>query len=88
MSQEAPISSVSLVADFTGAELGGEIKPETFEFEVPKDVKLVDFLVPPHMGQLLNKKAPDFEIHRPGGQAGYARDLRRKNRGARFLVDS
>ena len=62
MSQEAPISSVSLVADFTGAELGGEIKPETFEFEVPKDVKLVDFLVPPHMGQLLNKKAPDFKF--------------------------
>ena len=39
MSQEGPISSVSVVADFTGAKLMAKIKPETFEFEVPKDVK-------------------------------------------------
>ena len=62
MSQEGPISSVSVVAEFTGAKLDGEIKPEAFEFAVPKDVKLVDFLVPPHMGQLLAKRVPDFKF--------------------------
>ena len=39
MSQDGPISSVSVVADFTGAELNGEVDPKAFEFEVPKDAQ-------------------------------------------------
>jgi outer membrane lipoprotein-sorting protein len=68
MSQEAPVSSISLVADFAGAQLNAKIKPEAFEFEVPKDAKLVEFLVPPHMGQLLNKQVPDFKFTEPAGK--------------------
>jgi peroxiredoxin len=62
MSQDSPIDNISLVADFTGAELNGDVNPEAFQFEVPKDAKLVDFLMPPLMGQWLNKKAPEFKL--------------------------
>ena len=76
------------MADFTGAKLNGEVDPKAFEFEVPKDAKLVEFLVPPHMGQLLNKKVPDFKFTDLGGQAGHARDDRRQDGRARLLVGS
>jgi outer membrane lipoprotein-sorting protein/peroxiredoxin len=69
LSQETPISNVSVVADFKEAQLNGEIDPTAFEFEVPKDTKVVDFLVPPHMGQLLNQKTPEFTFTDLSGRA-------------------
>jgi peroxiredoxin len=69
MSQDAPISNLSVVADLTGATLNGPIDGKAFQFEVPKDARLVEFLVPPVMGQLLNKKAPDFKLTDLSGKA-------------------
>jgi outer membrane lipoprotein-sorting protein len=57
-----PASKVSVVADFTGAKLNSQIDPHAFRFEMPKDAKAVDFLTPPHMAQLLNKKTPAFKF--------------------------
>ena len=62
MSQEAgPIESLSVVADFTGAQINGNVDPKTFEFAVSEGVKMVDFLVPLDIRQLLNKKLPDLK---------------------------
>ncbi len=69
MSQDGPIDAVSVVAEFTGAQLNGDVDPKAFEFEVPKDAKLVEFITPPHMGQLLNKKAPEFKFTDVAGKA-------------------
>jgi len=68
MSQGGPIGDLSVVADFTGAQLDGDVDPKAFEFEVPKDAKLVEYLVPPPMGQLLNKKMPEFKFADLGGK--------------------
>ena len=62
MSQAGPIGSISVVADFTGAKFDSDVDPNAFGFEIPKDVKLVEFLTPPHMGQLLTQKVPDFRF--------------------------
>lgn len=62
MSQDGPISNLSIVADFTGAELNGNIPSKAFEFEVPQDARLVEFLVPPVLSQWLNKKTPEFKV--------------------------
>lgn len=62
MSQDTAITNISVVADFTGAELNGKVDPNAFKFDVPQDAKLVEYLVPPHMGQLLNKKVPEFKF--------------------------
>ncbi len=71
MSQAGPISNLSVVADFTGAQLNGDVDPHAFVFEAPKDAKLVEYLVPPHMGQLLNKRVPDFKfVHLDGKPLG------------------
>ncbi len=62
LSQEQPVDSLSMIADFTGAEFNAPPGPATFEYEVPKDAKAVAYLLPPHMGQLLNRKTPPFEF--------------------------
>lgn len=67
--QGGQIDNVSVVAEFSGAELNGDVDPKAFEFEVPKDVAIVEFITPPHMGQLLNKKVPDFKFTDVAGKA-------------------
>jgi len=62
MSQDGPVQSVSLVADFDGAELNGTVDPKAFQFEMPADAKIVKFLETPHPAQLLGKKTPDFKF--------------------------
>ncbi len=56
------VDSVSLVADFEGAQLGGEVDPEAFAFSVPEGADLMKFFVPPQPAQLLGKKVPDFKF--------------------------
>lgn len=69
ISQDGAVGNISVVADFTGAKLNGEVDPNAFKFDVPAEAKMVDFLVPPHMGQLLNKKSPDFKFTDLAGKA-------------------
>ncbi len=61
--QQGPVDRVSLVAEFSGAQIDGKIDPKAFEFEMPKDVEIVKFFVPQHIAQLLSKKVPDFKFH-------------------------
>lgn len=58
----AKLDSISLVADFAGAELGRKLDEKAFAFEVPPETELVEFLVPPLPGQLLAKEAPPFRF--------------------------
>ena len=58
----AQVETLSLVADFTGAQLNGPIDPRAFKFEVPADAEIVKFFIPPDPGQLLAKKVPDFKF--------------------------
>ncbi len=60
--QAGTAESVSLVAEFAGAELGGKVDPKAFQFEVPPGAKLVKFFVPPHPAQHLGKKVPKFKF--------------------------
>jgi peroxiredoxin/outer membrane lipoprotein-sorting protein len=55
-----PISNVTVTADFNGAQLGGQVDPKAFQFELPADAKEVPFINPPHIRQLLGKKSPGF----------------------------
>jgi thiol-disulfide isomerase/thioredoxin len=59
---EAQIETLSLAADFSGAQLNGPIDPQAFQFEVPADAEIVKFIIPPDPGQLLAKKVPDFKF--------------------------
>ncbi|MCE5267934.1 MAG: redoxin domain-containing protein [Planctomycetaceae bacterium] len=68
LSQEQPIDTLSVVADFPGAAIDVKVDPTAFAFEAPKDAKTVDYLIPPHMGQLLKNKAPQFEFHDLAGK--------------------
>ncbi|MGA2798461.1 MAG: redoxin family protein [Thermoguttaceae bacterium] len=58
----APVESISLVADFPGAQFNGPIDPQAFKFEVPADAEIVKFFIPPDPGQLLAKKVPNFKF--------------------------
>ncbi len=58
----APVDTLSLVADFPGAQLNGPIDPQAFKFEVPADAEIVKFFIPPDPGQLLAKKVPEFKF--------------------------
>ena len=62
ISQERPVDHVSLVAEFSGAQIDGKIDPKAFEFEVPEGAEIVKFFSPPHSAQLLGKEVPDFEF--------------------------
>ena len=53
---------VSLVAEFAGARFGDKVAPAAFQFEVPKDAKLVQSFIPPHPGQLMGEKLPPFRF--------------------------
>ena len=62
INQRQPIDRVSVVADFTGAQIDGKVDPKAFKFEVPKGAEIVKFFIPPDTGQLLSKKTPDFKF--------------------------
>ena len=59
---EKPVETVSLVAEFTGATLNGQVDPKAFTFEVPPGSELVRFFIPPNPAQLLSKKVPGFKF--------------------------
>ena len=63
------VENVSLIAEFHQAQLGREIEPAAFRFEVPGGARLVKYFVPPEPGQLLGKKVPDFRFTDAKGQA-------------------
>ncbi len=56
------IESISLVAEFPGAQLNGSVDQRAFQFEVPPGAQIVSFFIPPHPGQLLGKTVPDFKF--------------------------
>ncbi len=62
ISREQPVENLSLVAEFTGAQLNGKIDSAAFTFEVPQGAEIVKFFLPPHAAQLLNKGVPDFKF--------------------------
>ncbi|MDY0167241.1 MAG: redoxin domain-containing protein [Thermoguttaceae bacterium] len=63
------VQSASLVAEFTGAELGAPIAPKAFQFQIPDGAEVVRFFQPPHPAELLGKQAPDFTFTDAGGNA-------------------
>jgi len=62
--EQAPISEVSLVAEFKGARLNGKIDDLAFRFELPSEAKLVKhFAIPPQpLPQLLGQKPAPFKF--------------------------
>jgi hypothetical protein len=53
--------SISVVADFKNAAIDRPVDPKAFAFEMPdKSFKLVKFFTPPHPGQWMGQKSPDF----------------------------
>jgi len=62
LTQGDPLDLLSLVADFPGARLDGDIDPKAFEFQAPDDAEVVKFFIPPNPAQLLNQKVPDFKF--------------------------
>lgn len=50
-----------LVADFVGAQLGGEVDPRAFQFEAPPEMQPAEQLMPPGMA-LLGKPIPEFRV--------------------------
>jgi thiol-disulfide isomerase/thioredoxin len=52
------VKSISVLAEFSGAQLNSDIDPKVFEFQTPADVEQVKFFLPPDPAQLLGKKTP------------------------------
>jgi thiol-disulfide isomerase/thioredoxin len=61
LSRQAPVESISVSIDFTNATLNGDVDPKAFQFEAPAGAEMVEFLTPPDIRQLLNKKVPDLK---------------------------
>ena len=59
---EPATESVSMVANFERARLGGAIDPLAFQFEVPEGVQCHRALVDPGPYELIGKKVPDFQL--------------------------
>ena len=58
-----PIESISVVAEFTGAELDRPVDSKAFAFEMPDgQFQTVKYFIPPHPGQWMGKKLPDFKF--------------------------
>lgn len=75
LSQSGTVQNISLVAEFTGAQLNGPIAPERFRMEAPPEAQQVDFFVPPHPAQLLGKEVPEFKFYTLDNQPIRPRDL-------------
>jgi len=67
--QQLQASSATLMIDFPGAEIGVNLAPETFRFEMPKGAERVKFFQPPSPADLLGEPAPEFRFENPGGEA-------------------
>lgn len=65
----AQVESLSLAADFPGAQLNSPVDPQAFQFQVPAGAEIVPFFIPPHPAQLLANKVPDFKFVDLGGKA-------------------
>lgn len=64
------VEELSLVAEFTGAQLGGKIDEVAFRFEAPAGSKEIKRFVgppPPETYKQLGQKAKDFTFTRPDG---------------------
>ncbi|MGD0900162.1 MAG: redoxin domain-containing protein, partial [Thermoguttaceae bacterium] len=59
---EQQVQSLSLVADFVGAQLDAAVDPKAFQFEVPQGTRQVRMFQPPDMFQFLGKRLPDFKF--------------------------
>ena len=60
---EDRVESISIVADFTGAELDRPIDPKAFAFAMPDTpYQAVSYFIPPHPGQWVGKKSPEFKF--------------------------
>ncbi|MEE8451554.1 MAG: redoxin domain-containing protein [Thermoguttaceae bacterium] len=56
------VDQVTLVAEFASAKFNGRIDPVAFQFEVSADAKVGEFFIPPHPGQLMGEKVPEFQF--------------------------
>ncbi len=61
------ISDLAMVADFTGAQVNGQVDPRAFQYQLPEGIATVDALTPPEL-MLLGKPAPDFKFVDPDGK--------------------
>ena len=78
------IQNLSLVAEFNKAQLGGEIEPMAFEFQVPPQMQRVDEFLPEDI-RWLGKPVPKFLLRRSRREPGHTRLDGWEDRGARFL---
>ncbi len=75
MSQTGAVSNLTLVADFSGAQVNEPIEAVAFQFETPADAKVVDSFVshmeiprPEPPSALLGKPAPEFAFYTLDGR--------------------
>jgi AhpC/TSA family len=78
--QKEEKSMIRLVVDFERLNAGEPLPAETFDFDPPKNAKLVDAVpIPGQTGSyLLNKPAPDFELKTLDGERIRLSELRGK----------
>jgi len=69
MSQNQPVESISLVADLAGAALNVKMPPSAFQFQKPLGTETVEFFIPPHIAQLLNRPVPRFSFRTLDGES-------------------
>jgi thiol-disulfide isomerase/thioredoxin len=69
------LESLSLVADFPGAQLNGPVDSLAFRFEAPEGAEIVSYFIPPHPEQLLGKKTPEFTFFDLDGKPVTAQSL-------------
>ena len=65
MLQQEPVDTVSVVAEFTGAQIDGKVDAKAFQFEVPADAETVKFFIPPACvtaQAMLSNPAPAFRF--------------------------
>ena len=58
----SPVETLSLVAEFPGAQLNGPVDPQAFKFEVPAGAEIVKFFIPPHPANCWPKKFPTLSL--------------------------
>jgi thiol-disulfide isomerase/thioredoxin len=56
-----PVKSLTLTADFPAAQIGTEVDPKAFQFEVPPKAKVTKSFMPPNLEQI-GQPAGDFEF--------------------------
>lgn len=72
---EAAAGSVTIVASFERARLGGAIDPAAFQVKVPEGAECRRALVDPGPYELIGKKLPDFQIADTQGKPWNSRTL-------------